>query len=403
MGERIVLAYSGGLDTSVAVRWLKENYGYDVVALLIDLGEGRDLPALREKALRIGAVEARVVDAREEFVREYCMRALAANALYEGVYPLSAALSRPLIARWLVQVAEETGATAVAHGCTGKGNDQVRFDVAVAALNPALKVVAPVREWPMSREDEIRYAQRHGIPLPVDLDNPFSIDQNLWGRSVECGVLEDPWAAPPEEAFAWTVAPEDAPKGGADVVIAFREGLPVALDGEELPLVELVARLHRLAGAHGVGRIDHVENRLVGIKSREVYEAPAALALIQAHRALESLVLPRELAHAKPWVEQQYAQLIYNGLWFSPLREALDGFLAVTQRAVTGEVRLHLQAGAATVTGRRAERSLYSEALATYGAGDAFDHRAAEGFIHIWGLPTRVWAEAQRAAAVERR
>ncbi|HEY8415606.1 MAG TPA: argininosuccinate synthase [Thermaerobacter sp.] len=392
MAEKIVLAYSGGLDTSVAIPWLKENYGYDVIALSADVGEGKDLEFIRKKALLAGAVESVVVDARERFAREFVLPALQANALYEGRYPLSSALSRPLIAQLLVETARQYGATAVAHGCTGKGNDQVRFDVSVAALAPDLKVVAPVREWAWSREEEIAYARQHGIPVPVTEENPFSIDANLWGRSCEAGVLEDPWAEPPEEAYAMTVPPERAPAEPEYVTIGFEAGVPVTLNGEPLGLVELIERLNEIAGRHGVGRIDLIEDRLVGIKSREVYEAPAAVVLIEAHRALEALCLPREVLHFKPVVEQQVAQVIYNGLWFSPFKRALDAFIRETQQAVTGEVRVKLYRGTATVVGRRSPYSLYSHELATYSPGDRFDHKAAVGFIHLWGLPTRVHA-----------
>lgn len=397
MAEKIVLAYSGGLDTSVAIPWLKETYGYDVIALSADVGEGKDLEAIRRKALQIGAAEAVVVDARERFARDFVLPALQANALYQGRYPLSAALSRPLIAQLLVETARQYGATAVAHGCTGKGNDQVRFDVSVAALAPDLKVVAPVREWAWSRDEEIAYAREHGIPIPVTEENPFSIDANLWGRSCEAGVLEDPWVEPPEAAYAMTVAPERAPAEPEYVTLTFEAGVPVALDGRPLGLVELIERLNRVAGRHGVGRIDMVEDRLVGIKSREVYEAPAAVVLVEAHRALEALCLPREVLHFKPVIEQQVAQVIYNGLWFSPFKRALDAFVAETQRFVTGEVRVKLYRGTATVVGRRSPVSLYRHELATYSPDDRFDHNAAVGFIQLWGLPTRVHAAVHGA------
>lgn len=389
---KVVLAYSGGLDTSVAIKWLKENYGMEVVALIADLGEGRDLEMLTRKALQVGAVSCRAVDAREEFARDFVLPALQANAMYEGVYPLSAGLSRPLIARLLVETAHQEGATAVAHGCTGKGNDQVRFDVSVAALDPSLQVIAPVREWSWSREQEIDYAAQHGIPVPVGKQNPFSIDQNLWGRSIECGVLEDPWVEPPEEAFLWTRAVADAPAEPRYLEIEFEQGVPVAVDGEAMPLVGMLGHLNQLAGEHGIGRIDHIENRLVGIKSREVYEAPAATVLIAAHRALEALCLPRETAHFKPLIEQKYAELVYFGLWYSPLRSALDGFCAATQEFVTGTVRVKLHKGSAQVVGRRSPHSLYDHGLATYDASDTFRHDSAVGFIDIWGLPTRVAA-----------
>lgn len=395
--KKIVLAYSGGLDTSVAIAWLKDN-GYDVIALSADVGEGKDLDFIREKALKVGAVASYVVDARERFAEEFILPMLMANALYEGKYPLSAALSRPLISQLLVEVAEKEGAVAVAHGCTGKGNDQVRFDVSVAALNPDLEIVAPVREWGWSRDEEIRYAEERGIPVPVTQESPFSIDENLWGRSCEAGVLEDPWAAPPEEAFAWTTNPLHAPDTPELVTIEFEQGRPVALNGERLPLVELIERLNKLAGKHGVGRIDQVENRLVGIKSREIYEAPAAICLITAHRELESLTLPRELQHFKPSLEAKYTELVYNGLWFSPLKQCLDAFIQTSQRSVSGEVRLKLYRGHVQVDGRRSAESLYDFDLATYNPGDTFDHRAAEGFIKLWGLPTRIYARVSRQA-----
>ena len=392
---KVVLAYSGGLDTSVAIKWLAEQ-GYEVIALCLDVGEGKDLDFARQKALSIGASQSFLVDAKDLFAREYVLPALQANALYEGVYPLSAALSRPLISQLLVETAHLNGAVAVAHGCTGKGNDQVRFDVSVTALDPSLTILAPVREWAWSREEELAYAQHNGIPVPVNRENPFSIDANLWGRSCEAGVLEDPWVAPPEAAFDWTQNPMTAPAEPEDVILEFDQGVPVGLNGRKLGLVELIEELNRTAGRHGVGRIDHVENRLVGIKSREVYEAPAAIALIEAHRALEALTLPREVMHLKPGLEHEYANLIYNGLWFSPLRQALDAFMQETQRHVTGAVRLRLYRGTAVATGRTSAQSLYSLDLATYDPGDAFDHKAAVGFITLWGLPTKVYARVHQ-------
>ena len=393
VNKKVVLAYSGGLDTSVCIRWLQEKYGFqEVIALVADVGEGKDLGFIKDKALRIGAARCYVADAREQFAREFIRPTLQANAMYEGKYPLSAALTRPLIARLLVEVAEREGAEAVAHGCTGKGNDQVRFDVSVGALNPRLKVIAPVREWPMSREEEIEYARQKGIPVPVGKENPFSIDENLWGRSIECGVLEDPWAEPPEEAYAWTNAISEAPAEPRYLEISFEKGVPAALDGRALGLVELLEELNRVAGEHGVGRIDHVENRLVGIKSREIYEAPAATVLVTAHRELESFTLPREVAHFKPLLEQKYAELTYFGLWYSPLKKAIDAFIEATQATVTGTIRVKLHRGNCVVVGRRSAHSLYDWKLATYDKEDAFDHTAAKGFIDIWGLPTRVYS-----------
>ncbi|MEH7122798.1 argininosuccinate synthase [Bacillus sp. JJ1503] len=392
---KVVLAYSGGLDTSVAIKWLEEQ-GYAVVACCLDVGEGKDLSFIQEKALTVGAVESYVIDAKEEFANEYALMALQAHALYEGVYPLVSALSRPLIAKKLVEVAEKEGAVAVAHGCTGKGNDQVRFEVAIHALNPELEVLAPVREWKWSREEEIEYAKQKNIPIPINLDSPFSIDQNLWGRSNECGILEDPWAAPPEEAYELTSNLENAPDTPDIVEIGFEQGVPVSLNGKQYPLAELILELNSLAGKHGVGRIDHVENRLVGIKSREVYECPGAMTLIKAHKELEDLTLVKEVAHFKPNIEKKIAELIYEGLWFSPLRKALAAFLEETQKFVTGTVRVKLFKGHAIVEGRKSPYSLYDEKLATYTSDDEFDHNAAVGFIKLWGLPTKVQSIVQQ-------
>ncbi|ASS98564.1 argininosuccinate synthase [Geobacillus thermocatenulatus] len=386
---KLVLAYSGGLDTSVAIKWLQER-GYDVIACCLDLGEGKDLDFVKEKALKVGAIKSYVIDVKDEFANDYALIALQANALYEGKYPLVSALSRPLIAKKLVEIAELEGAVAVAHGCTGKGNDQVRFEVSINALNPDLDVIAPVREWSWSREEEIEYAKQHGIPIPVDLDSPFSIDQNLWGRSNECGILEDPWAAPPEEAYELTASLENAPDVPDVIEIGFEQGVPVTLNGKAYPLAQLILELNALAGKHGVGRIDHVENRLVGIKSREVYECPGAITLIKAHKELEDLTLVREVAHFKPIIEQKIAEVIYNGLWFSPLKDALVAFLKETQKNVTGVVRVKLFKGHAIVEGRKSPFSLYDEKLATYTSEDEFDHQAAVGFISLYGLPTKV-------------
>jgi len=398
--EKIVLAYSGGLDTSVSVKWIQEKYGYDVIALGLDVGEGKDLEAIKNKALNVGAVKAYMIDAKELLAKEYILPALKANCLYEGKYPLSSALSRPLISKLLVEVAEKEGATAVAHGCTGKGNDQVRFEVSIQALNPSLKVVAPVREWGMTRDEEIKYAEENGIPIPVDLDNPFSIDANIWGRACEAGVLEDPWAEAPEAAFDWTNPIELTPDAAEYVEIEFEQGVPVALNGEKLPLVQLIETLNALGGKHGVGRIDHIENRLVGIKSREVYENPAALILINAHKELEFLTLTREVSQFKTQVEQQMAKIIYEGLWYSPIKPALDAFINETQKTVTGTIRVKLHKGNHTVVGRKSPFSLYNEELATYSKGDAFDHNAAVGFIKIWGLPTKVNSEVNKKESI---
>ncbi|MED1204044.1 argininosuccinate synthase [Heyndrickxia acidicola] len=391
--EKVVLAYSGGLDTSVSIKWLQEKYGYDVIALGIDVGEGKDLEAVRQKALKVGAIKAIMVDGKELLAKEYILPALKANTLYEGKYPLSSALSRPLISKLLVEVAEQEGAVAVAHGCTGKGNDQVRFEVSIQALNPSLQVIAPVREWGMTRDEEIAYAEEKGIPIPIDLDNPFSIDANIWGRACEAGVLENPWNEAPEEAFEWTNPIEKAPDVSEYIEISFENGVPVALDGKSMGLVDLIESLNDLAGKHGIGRIDHIENRLVGIKSREVYENPAAVLLINAHKELEFLTLPREVSQFKAIVEQQMAKVIYEGLWYSPIKNALEAFCEETQKTVTGKVRVKLFKGNHMVVGRQSPFSLYNEELATYLKGDTFDHQAAVGFIKLWGLPTKVFAE----------
>ncbi len=394
MKEKVILAYSGGLDTSVSIKWLT-NQGYDVVACCLDIGEGRDTESIKNKALEVGAIESYAIDAREEFAQDYALIALQGNTFYENSYPLVSALSRPLIAKKLVELALATGATTVAHGCTGKGNDQVRFEVAISALAPHLKVIAPVREWKWSREEEIAYAAEKGVPIPADLDNPYSIDQNLWGRACECGVLEDPWATPPKGAYAITQELEDTPDVPTIVEITFDQGVPTAIDGETLNLAELILKLNRMAGEHGIGRIDHIENRLVGIKSREVYECPGAITLMTAHKELEDLVFVRELAHFKPIIEQQLAQIIYDGLWFNPITDALIAFLKSTQVYVNGIVRLKLFKGNVICEGRKSENSLYDENLATYTSADTFDQHAAIGFIKLWGLPSKVHAEIQ--------
>ncbi|MBI2864275.1 MAG: argininosuccinate synthase [Chloroflexi bacterium] len=396
--DKVVLAYSGGLDTSVAIKWIAENYNLDVIALTIDVGNQRDLAMIRDKALKTGAIKAIVLDAKDLFVNYFIFPALQADAMYEGEYPLATALSRPLIAKLLVDMAHEEGANSVAHGCTGKGNDQVRLDVGVAALGPDLKIIAPVREWKMSRKEEIEYADKHGIPVPTTIASPYSTDENLWGRSIECGVLEDPWAEPPEEVYKWTKAPKDAPATPAYVEIEFEKGIPVALDGERLDGFSLISRLTELTGAHGVGRIDHIENRLVGIKSREVYECPAAVALLKAHKALEDMTLSKDQSRFKQVVVQQYADLIYNGLWFSAFHQDLAAYVQSTQRYVTGSVRLRLFKGECTVVGRKSPSSLYSHALATYDKADQFDHSSSVGFIHLWGLPLKTQAQAQLLA-----
>jgi len=395
MTKRIVLAYSGGLDTSVAVKWLHEELGADVIALAADVGQGGDFDAIRSRALAAGAVEAIVDDCREEFAREYCGPALAANALYEGKYPLVSSLSRPIIAKHLVTAARAHGATAVAHGCTGKGNDQVRFEVSTRALAPDLEIVAPVRVWGMTREDCIAYAAKHDIPLTVSKEKLYSIDENLWGRAIECGEMEDPWVAPPADVYALTRQARTEP---VEIVIEFDAGAPVAIDGQRLPMHELITSVGETVGAFGYGRIDMVENRRVGIKSRETYEAPGALALIMAHRDLEDLTLERDLHHEKARLEPRWAELVYDGLWFSPLKEALDAFVRSSQAHVTGEVRLRCEPGRCYPVGRRSPVSLYDYNLATYDAADSFRHSDAEGFVRIWGLGVQTWAARQGGA-----
>jgi len=397
----VVLAYSGGLDTSVAIRWIKEQYNLDVITLTIDIGNARDLPAIAARAQQIGAVKAMVVDARADLMRYFVWPALQAGAIYEGSYPLATALARPLIARLLVEVARAEGAIAVAHGCTGKGNDQVRFDVSINTLAPDLKIIAPVREWSMTRDSEIAYANEHAIPINVSIANPYSVDQNLWGRSVECGVLEDPWAEPPEDVFAWTANPDgDEHIEPTYLEVTFQHGIPVALNGEDIDAVLLVETLNKLAGKYGIGRIDHIENRLVGIKSREIYEAPAAVVLHTAHQALESLTLSRDQARFKEMVAAEYARLIYDGQWYSALHQDLAAYVQSTQRFVSGTVRVKLSRGHCAIVGRRSEHSLYNHSLATYDSGDQFDHNAALGFIKLWSLPLSTQAQAQLLPSV---
>ncbi len=396
--KKVVLAYSGGVDTSVCIPYLKEEWGVEeVITLAADLGQGDELGPIKEKALKSGAAVSLVTDGRESFVTDYAFPAIQANTLYENRYPLSTALARPLIAKMLVEAAAEYGADAVAHGCTGKGNDQVRFDVSIAALNPDLKVLAPAREWGMSREETIAYGERFGIASPVKKSSPYSIDRNLLGRSIEAGPLEDPMTEPPEEVFAMTRAIADTPDEPDYVEIGFEKGVPVTVDGARLGPIQLIETLNDLVGKHGVGRIDMIENRVVGIKSREIYEAPALLVLVHAHRDLESLTLTADVTQYKRGVEQSYGELVYQGLWYSPLKNALDAFIQQTQERVTGIVRVKLFKGSATIVGRRSDNSIYSPDLATYSSDDKFDHKAAEGFIYVWGLPTRVWAEKTRS------
>ena len=391
--EKVILAYSGGLDTSVAITWL--NKDYDVIAVCMDVGEGNDLDFIHDKALKVGAIESHVIDVKDEFAEDYVLVALQGHTFYEQKYPLVSALSRPLISKKLVEIAHKTGATTIAHGCTGKGNDQVRFEVAIASLDPSLKVIAPVREWKWSREEEINYAKANGVPIPADLDSPYSVDQNLWGRANECGVLENPWNEAPEDAYDLTVAPEAAPDSPVYVNIDFEAGVPVALDGKKMKLADLILELNDLAGQHGVGRIDHVENRLVGIKSREIYECPGAVTLLTAHKEIEDLTLVRELAHFKPIIENELSNLIYNGLWFNPATEALIAYLKSTQQVVNGTAKVKLYKGSVTVVARKSNNSLYDENLATYTSADTFDQDAAIGFIKLWGLPSKVHAEVQ--------
>lgn len=386
--EKVILAYSGGLDTSVAITWLMKDY--DVVAVCMDVGEGKDLDFIHDKALKVGAVESYVLDVKDEFAEEYVLPALQAHAYYEQKYPLVSALSRPVISKKLVEIAHKTGATTIAHGCTGKGNDQVRFEVAIAALDPELKVIAPVREWKWSREEEIEYAKANGVPVPADLDNPYSVDQNLWGRANECGVLENPWNQAPEDAFGITNSPEEAPDTSEFIDIEFKEGKPVALNGKEMKLADLIQEVNAIAGKHGVGRIDHVENRLVGIKSREIYECPGAITLLTAHKEIEDITLVREVSHFKPILENELSNLIYNALWFSPATKAIIAYIKETQKVVNGTAKVKLYKGSAKVIARKSPNSLYDENLATYTSADSFDQDAAVGFIKLWGLPTQV-------------
>jgi argininosuccinate synthase len=396
---RLVLAYSGGLDTSVAIRWLAEHKGYDVIACAIDVGQAQpgELDRVRQRGLDCGAVESIVIDARDQFADDFVAHAIRANAMYMNKYPLVSALSRPLITQHLIATAREHDAVAVAHGCTGKGNDQVRFEVTAMALAPEIAVEAPIREWGLSRDAAIAWANERSVPIPVKASSPYSIDENLWGRTAECGILEDPWEEPPEEVYERTRALASTPDEPDEVTITFVDGLPTELDGKQLDLRSLIAELDHRAGVHGVGRIDMIEDRLVGIKSREIYECPGAITVLTAHRDLEDLCMEQELAQEKRSLEGRYAQLIYNGLWYSPLKTALDAFIASSQRFVRGEVRVRLFKGGATVVGRRSDIALYDHDLATYDEADQFDHTQSEGFVKLWGLPTRVWSRRQGA------
>ncbi|OIP71196.1 MAG: argininosuccinate synthase [Oscillatoriales cyanobacterium CG2_30_40_61] len=395
--EKVVLAYSGGVDTSVCIPYLKNEFGVkEVITLAVDLGQGDELGPVQKKALDSGAVESLVINVQDRFVKEYAFPAIQANALYENRYPLATALARPLIAKTLVEVAEKYGADAIAHGCTGKGNDQVRFDVSIGALNPKLKILAPAREWGMSREETIAYGEKFGIASPVKKSSPYSLDRNLLGIAIEAGPLEDPWTEPLEEVYAITKPISETPNEPEYIEIGFENGVPVSLNGETMDGVQLIGKLNEIAGNHGVGRLDMIENRLVGIKSREIYESPAMIVLINAHRDLESLTLTADVTRYKRGIEETYSQLVYNGLWYSPLKAALDAFIQQTQERVSGVVRIKLFKGNATIVGRKSANSLYSLDLATYGSEDVFDHKAAEGFIYVWGLPTRVWSEKIR-------
>jgi argininosuccinate synthase len=392
---KLILAYSGGLDTTTAIKWLTVERGYEIIALNIDVGASREQALLEERGMAAGALKVRIIDARDDFLRYFAFPALAAGAIYQEGYPLATALARPLMGKLLVDVAHEEGATAVAHGCTGKGNDQVRFDVAIQTLDPSLEIVAPTREQAMARETQMEYLAKHGVHIPWGDKGPYSIDENLWGRSAEAGVLEDPWVEPPPDAYEWTRDPDTVTATPVYLEIAFERGMPVSIDGGELPPVEMVERLNEIGGEHGVGRLDQIEDRLVGIKSREIYEAPAAVILHTAHKALEAMALSKQQIKLKSYVANEYAELIYNGLWFSAHHRDIAAYIASTQRHVTGTVRMRVGRGRAVPVGRRAQDSLYDYALATYDKGDTYDQSAAVGFINIWGLQSRVQARKQ--------
>jgi len=395
MVDKVVLAYSGGLDTSVAIQWLKEKMNVEIIAFTVNIGGVDNLQEIKDKALKVGAIKALVLDATNIFVDSFIFPALKANALYENQYPLATALGRPLMAKLLVDVARKEGAFAVAHGSTGKGNDQVRFDVSVTALAPELKILAPAREWKMTREQTIEYAKQHKIPIPVTVKSPYSIDENIWGKSIECGVLEDPWVEPPEDAYTWTKSAADAPDKPEYIEVGFEKGIPVSLNGKKMDGKKLIEQINKIAGKNGIGRIDHIESRLVGIKSREIYEAPGAIVLITLHKALEAMTLSRDQLRFKDKVAIEFADIIYNGLWFTAYREDLSAYIENTQRFVTGTVKAKLFRGTCTVVGRKSEYSVYDMKLATYDKGDAFDQSASPGFIHIWGLPVRIQGKVQ--------
>ena len=394
--DKIVLAYSGGLDTSVAIKWLQDKYNLDVIAVGINVGQPPSSDDIVARALRNGAIHAEFVDAKKEFVEDYIWPSLKANAMYEDAYPLSTAIARPLIAKILVEIAQREGAKYIAHGCTAKGNDQVRFDVGIVSLDPSIGIIGPMREWVMTREEEIEYAHQNNIEIIVKKENPFSVDENLWGRSCECGVLEDAWIEPPREAWGWTTEPSEAPDVPEYVEIEFVKGIPVAVNGEKMDGIKLIETVNEMACRNGVGRIDHVEDRLVGIKSRETYECPAATVLMTAHKSLEFLTLQKDVLEFKKGVEQKFSQIAYNGLWFGTLRESLQAFIDTTQEYVTGTVRVKLFKGSAMAVGRKSPYSLYEEGLATYAKGDEFDHKSAIGFIYCWGLPNKTAAKVHK-------
>ena len=400
--EKCVLAYSGGLDTSVCIKWLRDEKDLDVIAVVGEVGQEHEgLEEVRQRALATGAIDCIVADMREDFAADYLSKALYANAHFENKYPLVSALSRPLISKYLVDTAHKYGAKYVAHGCTGKGNDQVRFETSIQALDPTLEIIAPVREWDMhTRQEEMDWAEAHGVTVPTTKSKPYSIDDNLWGRAIECGVLEDPMNRPPLDIYTMTTDPEKAPDEATEIEIEFKAGLPVAIDGEEMSYLDIIAKMNEIAGANGFGRIDMIENRMIGVKSRECYEAPGALALIEAHRGLEDMCLEREVLRYKLHIEHDWATLVYNGQWFSPLKHAMDAFLQTTQQCVTGLVRLKFYKGTCTVTGRKSDFSLYDYGLATYDAADTFNHQSAKGFIDLYGLSTRVWAKNRREQGV---